>query len=166
MELSIPVLGKVSIEPAILGSWGFQLDYLSRPVRLDFNVQGDTLNQKSVDAVASFVADLAAFDERARRAIDSEQEQGGEYAVQEYIDHHLEQFTKPQLLQCLGTEDAASVSPALFLSKLRLHRIGLYPEDSDEPAIFDYTIDREMTDYLIVVHFDLQGKAFAVEMES
>jgi hypothetical protein len=166
MELSIPVLGKVNVEPAILGCWEFQLHYLNRPVRLDFTVPGEILSQKSVDMVASFVADLAAFDERARRAISSEQEQGGEYTVQEYIDHHLEQFTKPQLLQCLGTGDAATVSPALFLSKLRLHRIGLYPEDPEEPAIFDYTIDREMTDYLIVVRFNLQGKALAVDMES
>jgi hypothetical protein len=107
--------------------------------------------------------DLAAFDLRARRAINSEQEQGGDNAVQEYIDHHLEQFTRPQLLQCLGTEDAVAVSPALFLSKLRLHHIALYPEDPEEPAIFDYTIDRELTGYVVVVRFGLQGKAFAVD---
>ena len=166
MELSIPVLGSVNIEPALDGCWAFQLDYLSHSVRLDFTVQGETLSQKSIDTVSTFVADLAAFDQRARRAINNEQELGGECAVQEYIDHHLEQFSKPQLLQSFGTEDAVAVSPALFLSKLRLHRIGLYPEDSEEPAIFDYTIDRELTDYVVVVRFNVQGNAFAVDMES
>ncbi len=166
MELSIPLLGKVNIDPALDGHWALQLDYSGHPVHLDFNVERELLTQSAVDTVARFLTDLADHDGLARDAIHKEYDRGSEYSVQLYVNHHLEQFNATELHQCLGTDDPQAVSPGLFLSKLRLRRIGLHPDDADECAVFDYTISEALTDYVIVVRFDACGSAVTVEMES
>lgn len=166
MELSIPVLGKVDFAPAPDGHWALQLDYVGRPVRLDFNVDGEMLTQGAVDAVAGFVGGLAAHDGLAGNAIRDEYDHGSEDTVQLYVTHHLEQFDATALRQCFGVDDRQAVSPDLFLSKLRLRRVGLYPDNADQCAIFDYTIGEALTDYVIAVGFDSGGKVVAVEMES
>ena len=166
MELSIPSLGKVNIEPALDGCWGFRLDYQGHPVRLGFNVDGGVLTQGAVDIVARFVADLAGHDGLARDAIRDEYNHGGEYTVQLYVSHHLEQFNATALRQCFGTDNPRDVSPDLFLSKLHLHGISLYPDNADACAVFDYTISKALTDYVIAVSFDPGGDVVAVEMES
>ena len=53
-----------------------------------------------------------------------------------------------------------------FLNKIKLVRIGIYPEDSDSMATFDYTIGRDLTQYLIVIRFDSEGKLVEIVMES
>lgn len=166
MELSIPSLGKVNIEPALDGHWAFRLDYSEHPVRLGFNVDGEMLTQGAVDTVARFVADLAAHDGLGRNAIRDDRARDGDGAVGLYVSHHLEQFNATELRACLGTDDPRAVGPDLFLSKLRLCSISLYPDDADERAVFDYTIGEALTDYVIAVRFDPLGKVVAVEMES
>lgn len=166
MELSIPLLGMVNFEPAPDGHWPLEFDYAGHPVKFDFNVERTTLTQNAVDTVARFLTDLATYDEVARAAIRNEHDRGSEYSVKLYVDHHLEEFDATELRQCFGTDDRQSIDAGLFLSKLRLRRIGLYPDDADERAVFDYTISEDLTDYLIVVRFDARGQVVAVETES
>lgn len=166
MELSIPTLGKVDFEPALDGHWALRLDYSEHSVGLDFNVDGERLTQGAVDSVARFLDGLAAHDGLAGDAIRGEYDRGGENPVRLYVAHHIEQFDAAALRQCFGVDDPGAVSPDLFLSKLRLRRVGLYPGDNDECAVFDYTIGETLTDYIIAVRFDSGGGVVAVEMES
>jgi hypothetical protein len=42
----------------------------------------------------------------------------------------------------------------------------LDPDDRSELAVFDYTIDENLTDYVIAVRFNPQGHVVSVDMES
>lgn len=165
MPLSIPVLGEIELEPAPDGYWTFQLDHRGHAVDLDFNIEGNMLTQGAVDTVAKFLANLEAYDGLAKNAIRDDYQRGDEYAVRLYVSHHLEQLGVEGLARCFGIDDPKTVDPETFLSKLHLHRLGLYPDDEDQLAILDYTIDGSLTDYVIAVGFDSQGKVGSVEME-
>jgi hypothetical protein len=49
---------------------------------------------------------------------------------------------------------------------LQLKRIGLYPGAEGYVAVFDYTIDQEATDYILVVEFDADGEVYGISMDS
>lgn len=166
MELSIPSLGKVNVETAPDGRWAFQLDHLGHAIDLDFNVDGNLLTQGAVHSVAKFIAELATYDALARHAIRDNYDEGGEYSVRLYVSRHLEQMNTAELSRNFASDDPQAVDPHLFLLKLRLHRIGLYPDHEARRAIFDYKFDGIPTDYVIAVSFDPAGNPVAVDMES
>jgi hypothetical protein len=57
------------------------------------------------------------------------------------------------------------VRPGTADDDLRLG-VGLYPADETRTAVFDYTLDGDVTDYLVVVCFGADGEVASVDMES
>ncbi len=45
-------------------------------------------------------------------------------------------------------------------------RIGLYPDSDGQFAIFDYSIGRDLVDYLVVINTDENGMLEYMTMES
>jgi hypothetical protein len=45
-------------------------------------------------------------------------------------------------------------------------RVGLYPHDKENFAIFDYSIGTEITNYLVVINTDENGELDYMAMES
>ena len=163
MPLSIPLVGAVDAPPSVQGHWRFDVSVAGGATSVDFNVDGDVLAQADVDAVAPFLAKVDEFDRLARRMFEELREDG---AVASYVEHHLEEFDAADLTGLFGTADPAAIDARRFLSKLALHRIGLYPDAEDASAVFDYTIGRGLTQYVLTVGFDREGDVVAVEMES
>jgi len=166
MDVSTPKLGTVNIEPTSNGYWEFDLDYAERIIRLNFNIGGTVLTQESINSVAKFLENLALFENQAITGISREYQHGSEYTVRLYIEEHLEQFSPSELLSCFSTDVAQLVTPDIFISRLKLKRIGLYPDQPAACAVFDYTIGDDLTNYILAVRFDAQGKLVAIEMES
>ncbi len=52
------------------------------------------------------------------------------------------------------------------MSSLHLERIGFYPNQPEQFAVFDYSLGESLTNYLLVVNFDDQGRVTEVAMES
>jgi hypothetical protein len=45
-------------------------------------------------------------------------------------------------------------------------RIGLYPAKGHQTAVFDYSLDPAVTNYVLAVSFDASGMVTSIEMES
>jgi hypothetical protein len=117
-----------------------------------------------LDAAATFVRGLALFDATSREALLREQGDGS--AVRLYIDHHLSELPAPVLQSLFATTRASEIMPALFLTRMVLERVGLYPADETRTAVFDYTLDQDATNYLVAVSFDAEGVVTSIDMES
>ena len=52
------------------------------------------------------------------------------------------------------------------MNSLRLVRVGLFPDSEDRFAIFDYSIGRNLTQYLVVINTDENGNLDYMTMES
>ena len=121
----------------------------------------EMLTQNEAGSVAKVIKNINSYYQLALTAIRDEYEDGGENSVKFYVKCHLR-----QLGQCFEKNDPKTFSIDLFLSKLRLSNISLYPEDDDQCVLFDYTISGVWTDHIIAVRFNTLGQVGCVSMES
>jgi hypothetical protein len=56
--------------------------------------------------------------------------------------------------------------PVVLASSCRLNRVDLYPEDTQQSIVMDFTLRDDVTTYLVCVSFDGDGNMVSVEMES
>jgi len=160
---TLPVIGSFELPPD--GVFEATVELHGRCVGLDINVYG-AATQGLLDSVAGFVTNLAGLDQSARDFLSRDFEQNNESCVRLYIKYHLEVLDPDALRASLAVAHSQATDAKLFLSKINLCRVGLYPDSQDECAVFDYTIDERLTQYLIVVRFDSKGAIVAVDMES
>jgi hypothetical protein len=141
-------------------AWEGRVDLGGAPVLLELT-SGADVTSAQLDAVAIFPRDLRRFDAAAREALlrDADDEDG---VVRLYIDHHLAEFPAETLASLFG----AAPSAGAFLAAMVLHRVALYPDDRHGAAVFDYTLGRDVTTYLLVVCFDAHGAVASLDMES
>ena len=121
----------------------------------------DTVSPEPVKTVLENLYDYAA---KAYKTILNEFKT--EATVKGYLEHHLEGVDKNDLDELLTDADKTLPVEEQLLYKLRLERVGLYPEKENDFAIFDYTIGRKVTNYLIVVKFNNEGSVMVLAMES
>jgi len=115
--------------------------------------------------VEKIIQSIENFDARNRFYINSAYKTGEFEAVQTYIEHHLEIMDKSEFIGLVDFENNSSPGDQL-VKKLMLVRIGFYPDSSDTFAVFDYTIGRELTNYLVVINYNSKGVFDSMTMES
>ena len=166
-DFLISELGSVAFEPNPADRWDIRLPSASGGLRVDFNVRGSEMTQALFDRVAHFVAERERFDRIARAAILADHAQEPDFIPgREYFAHHVEQFSPEERRRYFGSMAGEAVGLQQLLAALQLVRIGLYPESADTVAVFDYTIDRRATNYLLVANFNIEGTLLDITMES
>jgi hypothetical protein len=126
--------------------WETEIEWSSRTVRVDITFDGAAMSPGVLDGLAPFVTNVASLDQLARQSM--RQDFGS--LIADYLDFD----SASNLLQeVFGTQDKSSLDAEMFVSPMHLVRIGLYPDDPDAQAVFDYTLGTELTDQLAVVNF-------------
>ena len=160
------VFGRIEFDADELNEWESELPWAGGMIDLDITFEGAVMGQHTLDRLARYVTDLAVFDQQARTAMRAEVDGDEDSAVRGYVEHHLDE---PDLIRpALGLDVNSEVSIDVFLTALRLVRVGLYAsaDVSSHEAIFDYTIDPDNTQYFLVVRFDDDGQVHEISMES
>jgi hypothetical protein len=134
-------------------------------VSIDLNIIEEKITKKSILPTISFLENLPEIEKTAHKQVLSNFKNGS--IVKDYIEHHIGEFNDEEL-KSLGIEstDSSESKKEKFLNKIHLKRIGIYPEEWDSLAIFDYTINDDLTQYLIVLKFDSDGKFVDIYTES
>jgi len=135
-------------------------------VPVDINADDDAFTRDMLAEIGIFISDAARFDEIARDVFKSEFTEKPEGTVSTYLSHHAEELGEKDLLRIFGIEDPDDLDISHLLDALQLKRIGLYPGSEGFCAAFDYTIDEEATDYILVVEFDSDGEVYGISMDS
>ncbi len=91
-------------------------------------------------------------------AIIQEDFKSGE-TVKEYIEHHLKELDNDDLKGLLKSAEGSTKEDKM-LSVIKLKRIGFYPQTEERFFNLDYTLEDELTDYLVVL--DLQKMASCI----
>lgn len=162
----LPVVGAIDFPNGTNGYWQFDLPMRGGEVSVDINADDDTFTRDMLAEIAVFISDATRFDEIARDAFAAEFREKPEGTVGIYLSHHAEELGEKDLLRIFGVEDPDDLDIAHLLDALQLKRIGLYPGAEGYVAVFDYTIDEEATDYILVVEFDRDGEVFGISMDS
>jgi hypothetical protein len=162
----LPVVGPTDFPAGTGGYWQFQLPMRGGDVPVDINADGDTFTRDMLAEIAVFISDAVRFDEIAREAFRAEFTEKPEGTVSVYLSHHAEELGEKDLLRIFGVEDPDDLDINYLVEALQLTRIGLYPGAEGYVAVFDYTIDVEATDYILVVEFDGEGEVYGISLDS
>ncbi|HMK05442.1 MAG TPA: DUF2004 domain-containing protein [Ferruginibacter sp.] len=142
------------------------IDFNNTEVQVDLNFENATIDVKRLEITKHFIENIRIHDLNNRKYIqdDFNDEEGD--TVRSYLEHHLEELATDDLNELVGPAAKTADQSKLLLKKLRLLRVGLYPDSVDQFAIFDYSIGKELTNYLVVINTDENGNLDYMTMES
>ena len=142
------------------------IDYSNTIVQVDLNFEKKIIDPDRLDIVFRFINNIRIHDLNNKKYIENDFNDSNGDTVREYLEHHTEELATDDLASLIGSEVKTADQPQLLLKKLHLVRVGLYPDSADQFAIFDYSIGRQLTDYLVVVNTDENGNLDYITMES
>jgi hypothetical protein len=161
-EMTHPVLGQVEVDDTAGPSWRASVAVAGSAVEMSFDPGDAPLDAGQVDALAGVAERLGEFDRSARAAMlqdwaeDLDSEGAGSYLL-----HHVEELGEQTVAEALGI--ATPLDAERFVAALRLVRVAVR---SDEPVVLDYTIDEDLTNYVLAVGIDADGQVTGIDTES
>ncbi|BAV07254.1 Protein of unknown function [Filimonas lacunae] len=134
-----------------------------RTVDMDLSFDETSIADPTAQIIQKLLEDLPALHQANHQAILTDYENGG--SVKKYIDQHLESVEPETLADLLSETDPSLPKEKQLLSLVHLKRVGFFPEDAERFVLFDYTIGKDVTDYLIAFTLDAQGSIVELTME-
>lgn len=149
----------------------FNTDYLettiklqNREIQLDINTDVVIGKDSWVKEYEEYISKLEALKEKIDKEIIEDFENEG--ITKEWVDFHLEELGEAIEEEGLLKECDKNLSlDRQVLSVLKLNRIGIYPEYEDY-AIWDYILDDEISDEILVIVTDKNGEIVDITWES
>ncbi len=143
-----------------------EIPYNNDIIEIDLNFENKTTHTARLDLVKQFIDNIPNFDAQNKKHIQADYADKDCDTVKDYIGYHLDELDRNDLKQIVDF-NLKTINPKLQLVKaLHLVRVGLYPDSEDQFAIFDYSIDRNLTDHLVVIFTNEQGEMDYMTMES
>lgn len=136
-----------------------------KEISIDLNIIEEKISRETIQPTVTFLENLSKIEKIAHDKVLQDYENGD--VVRDYIEHHIEELNDEELKSLeVESTDSTEIKKEKFLNKIHIKRIGLYPEELDSIAIFDYTINDDLTQYLIVLKFDSNMKFVEIYTES
>lgn len=140
---------------------GMQVDLDGQKVEID--VEG--VSNELLERIAPRVADLRHLDFEARQSLRENLAGTGEFdAMPLYRSHHIDELEPSLARRFFDVDRSDPAADETFLRSMKLVRVGVYTES--ERIVCDYTIGRDVTNYVVAVAFGADGKVYDVDMES
>lgn len=135
-------------------------------IKLDLNFEAKETNNVELNLTNEFIAKLETYDKKNQTEFYNDFTNNAESTIKEYIEHHLDELNNEDVNSIIKDDNSSDSNDKKLLKSLKLKRIGIYPNDKENFAIFDYTIREELTQYLITVYLNSNGEIMDISMES
>ncbi|WP_185290505.1 DUF2004 domain-containing protein [Chryseobacterium lactis] len=164
-EYTLPYFGQLSTDN-IEEYYDVTINFNGNEIQIDLNFESESTDAAKLDQIKNYLENIEPFNKLAKNYIleDYHNEDGD--TVKLYLEHHLEEVEQDELSTLINFDDSTTEPEQQLLTKLELVRIGLYPDNEDGFAILDYSIGREITNYLVVINTDQNGQLDYMSMES
>lgn len=140
------------------------IEFQNREIELDINTDVVLGKDSWVKEYEEYISKLEVFKEKIDKEIVEDFENEG--ITKEWIDFHLEELGEAIEEEGLLKECDKKLSlDRQVLSIIKLRRIGIYPEYEDY-AIWDYILDDEISDEILVIVTDKNGEIVDITWES
>ncbi|MEP7164642.1 MAG: DUF2004 domain-containing protein [Ferruginibacter sp.] len=164
-NIKLPYFG--ILDPASLDEYyDADIDLNGMEIQIDLNFDNTTIDIKRLEAVKQFIENLRIHDLNNKKYIQKDFDDADGDTVRFYVENHLEELGIDDLNELIGPGTKTADQPKLLLKKLHLVRVGLYPDSDTQFAVFDYSIGKELTNYLVVINTDENGNLDYMTMES
>lgn len=142
------------------------ISFGGRQIEIDLNFESKTIDLKQLETVQHFIDNIRIFDINNKGFIAADYNQKDGDTVKFYLRHHLEELGTAELAALLPAGSKKPEHEKLLLQKLHLVRVGIYPDSLDQFAVFDYSLGKDITNYLVVLFTDENGNLDYMTMES
>lgn len=142
------------------------IDLNGQEVQIDLNFGETTIGVDKLESVKKFIETISDLDLKNRKYIEADYHDEDADSVRTYVEHHLEELDEDDLSSLIDKSNKKLNPEMQLVKQLRLVRMGLYPQEEDQFAIFDYSIDPELTQYLVVLFTNEHGEVEYITMES
>jgi hypothetical protein len=142
------------------------VDYNGIEIQVDLNFEDNTIDISKLETTKQFLENIRIHDLNNKKAIQKDFDDKEGDTVRPYLEHHIEELATDDLNELIGAGAKTADLQKLLLKKLRLVRVGLYPDSEEQFANFDYSIGTELTNYLVVIETDENGNLEYMSMES
>lgn len=140
------------------------IEFQNREIELDINTDVVLGKDSWVKEYEEYISKLEVFKEKIDKEIIKDFENNG--ITKEWVDFHLEELGEAIEEEGLLKECDKKLSlDRQVLSIIKLRRIGIYPEYEDY-AIWDYILDDEISDEILVIVTDKNGEIVDITWES
>lgn len=135
-------------------------------IKIDLNFENKIIEPDRLQTVKNFIDNIRIYDLNNCGYINDDYNDATADTVKSYLAYHLEELGKDELSNLIDTGSKSIGHEKQLLKKLHLVRVGIYPGSEDPFAVFDYSVGKEITDYLIVINTDENGNLQYLTMES
>lgn len=146
-----------------------EIEYKDNELNLDLNFDESLIEPVVATQIKYILDNIEAYDIQNRLYIDADYAKAKEGSfVNDFVNYHLEDIGE-EICEDIAIDLTATDRDEQFIKKLKLVRIGMYPDgkrDNGGFAVFDYSINPEITDQLLVINVDALGNLQHVSWES
>ena len=146
------------------------IEFQNREIQLDINSDAVLGENNWVKEYEEYISKLETFKEKIDKEIIKDFESNG--VTKEWIDFHSEELIESiEEEEILDNCDKNLPIDRQILSAIKLNRIGIYPKyeninGEEYYAIWDYILDDEISDEILVIVTDKDGEIIDITWES
>ena len=162
-KIVLPIFGELdlqNIEELYESSFKFR----QKEVLIDLNFETKNVTIQTLEAVKSFLGILKQSIILGYRELVFENVKDG--ATYDYIQFHIENMYKSELEKVDKLVHGNIAIEDKLFSLIHIHRIGIYPSIEEGFGVFDYKLELEKINHLVVVFFNKFGKVVYTGIES
>ncbi len=164
-DFVLPYFGQLKLD-SLEEYYSAKTEFDGAIIRLDLNFENKKIALANMKSVRKIIDDIPRLDKQNKIYIDNDFNNEDGDTVRFYLEHHLEEVDKKELSTLIDFGDKNTGPEEQLLTKIHLVRVGLYPENDENFAVFDYSIGENFTNYLVVISLNKKGKLDYVTMES
>lgn len=148
---STKYFGKIDLDN-VEEYYEMEIELNNRPVEVTINIStaSKSIDKASINKIENYIDNLQKNEKDIRSFILDDFKEEGE--SKNYIDFQIEGQEKENITDLISNTNRKLNKKEKLLSVLYLLRIDFYPEKEDKVfAVYDYTIDEDLTDDLLVI---------------
>ena len=163
-DIVLPIFGPLSSSKSDPQSYfSNEVKLGTRNVSISINLEDGYLSNEIVNELISFFNNLMEIKKNLDKEILYDFRKG--YEVNDYIDFHLENIDE-EIETIIGKEKDLQKIKEKLLSKIQLDKIHIYPSNLEDYVVFDYSIEENTFNHVIVFTVNEQGSINSIGMES
>jgi len=165
----LPYFGKININN-LEEYYNVNIDFNKSSINTDLNFKNKVIEGGGIEHIETFLKNIENFDKSNKVHIEKDfNKQNGQ--TLDYINFYLDELSENEIAGIIDVENQDIPKNVLLLKKLRLIRVGLYPDGkygANYYATFDYSVDvdGEPCNQLLVVNTDGNGDLDHITWES
>jgi hypothetical protein len=164
MKYILPFFGEINTTP-LTANLRTNINFANNEVRIDINAEENNIDISRLDLVHFYLDNLQNIHEQNIVAIHKDFNNGAE--AKYYVDELFDIFDEDDLQKLLVATDKTRDISEQILSMLFLSGIVFYVDDNaDNFVVFEYTINKEMLDNLLVLKYNDKKTLNGIYVES